>query len=67
MFMFVTWGVIPLGLIVGGFAEAIFGARLALALIAIGFVLPFVYALLSPLRRITSFEREHARLQGAQN
>jgi len=54
--MFVTWGVIPVGLLVGGTLGGLLGNRLALAVIAVGFFSGLLVVAVSPLRKIVRLE-----------
>jgi MFS family permease len=54
--MFVTWGLIPLGALFGGLLGEVLGTRTALWIIAFGFLAPFAFAVISPLRRVSRLE-----------
>lgn len=54
--MLVTWGLIPLGALFGGLLGEWLGTRTALWIIAFGFLVPFAFAVISPLRRVSRLE-----------
>lgn len=55
-FMFVSWGLMPVGLLLGGLAGTALGTRAALTIAALAFLLPLLSAVFSPLRRRAAFE-----------
>jgi MFS family permease len=54
--MLITWGLIPLGALFGGLLGEWLGTRTALWIIAFGFLAPFAFAVISPLRRVSRLE-----------
>ena len=55
VFMFITWGLIPLGLLAGGVLGNAAGNRTALWIISGMFAVPAVASLLAPLKKVKNF------------
>lgn len=55
--MFITWGVIPLGLLAGGALSALAGTRWALTIIGAAFLAPLAIVMTSPLRSRHTLEK----------
>jgi len=57
-----TWGVIPLGALLGGAAGSLLGIRAALVVVGVAYVLPLLLALASPLRSVRELESAEIRV-----
>lgn len=57
-----TWGVIPLGALLGGAAGSLVGTRAALVAVGVAYAVPLLLALASPLRSVRDLESAEIRV-----
>jgi MFS family permease len=57
---FFVWGIMPLGVLLGGALGTVLGVREALLVVALGSLLPFLWPFFSPLRRMRELPAEYA-------
>lgn len=55
---FIVWGIIPIGMVLGGLIATVFGVMTAIWVGAIGGLFPFLFVLFSPVRGLQRIDRK---------